>query len=420
MNFRRNQRTGIDYPLLVVALLLSAFGLAMVYSAGQNDLPNAVRENLWQRHLILLTISMIAAWVVSRFSVRLIEWGAMPVFVLAVGLLLVTALFGSGAGTAESTRGWLTIAGRRIGQPSELAKIAVVLMLAKVLANMRGTPRSLLSLWQPLLVVAVPFLIIIAQKDLGTSLVFIGICFAMLFWAGVSWPLLLMLASPGVSLVLAFSTGIWGAWFLILLALVFWYRPTLIEGVLLVVANVAVGVIAPIVWDITPEYRRQRLLVFLDSSADTREAAYQVTQSQFAIGSGGITGKGFLLGTQKRLGFVPENHTDFIFAVVGEELGFIGVSAALALFLALFFRCTRVAQRGSDPFGSFVAIGLAAGWFVHVVVNVGMTINLMPITGIPLPFFSYGGSFLLMSWLSIAILLRISAEGRGQADGLGL
>lgn len=420
MNRRLSERTGIDYPLLVVALLLSAFGLAMVYSSGQTDLPSSFREDIWQRQLIWLSVAMLAAWVVSKFSVRLIEWGAAPVFALAVVLLLVTLLFGSGGGTAESTRGWLTIGGRRLGQPSELAKIAVVLMLAKVLANMRGTPKSLLSLWQPLLVVAVPFLIIIGQKDLGTSLVFIGICFAMLFWAGVSWPLLLMLASPGISLVLAFSTGIWGAWFLILLALVFWYRPMLVEGVLLVVINVAAGVVAPIIWDMQPEYRQQRLVVFLDSSVDTREAAYQVTQSQFAIGSGGITGKGFGLGTQKRLGFVPEIQTDFIFAVVGEELGFIGVSVALALFLALFFRCTRVAQRGSDPFGSFVAIGLAAGWFVHVMVNVGMTLNLMPITGIPLPFFSYGGSFILMSWLSIGILLRISSEGRGQADGLGL
>ncbi len=420
MNYRQSKNTGIDYPLLVIALLLSAFGLAMVYSSGQTDLPVSFVQTLWQRQLVWLGLSLVAAWVVFKASVRMIEWGAWPVYALAVVLLLVTLFFGSGAGTAESTRGWLTIAGKRVGQPSELAKIAVVLMLAKVLANMRGSPKSLLSLWQPLLVVAVPFMIIVGQKDLGTSLVFIGICFAMLFWAGVSWPLLLMLASPGISLILAFSTGIWGAWFLILLALVFWYRPTLVEGVLLVVANVAVGVIAPIVWDMQPEYRQKRLLVFLDSSADTREAAYQVTQSQFAIGSGGITGKGFGLGTQKRLGFVPEHYTDFIFAVVGEELGFIGVSVALALFLALFFRCTRVAQRGSEPFGSFVAIGLAAGWFVHVVINVGMTINLMPITGIPLPFFSNGGSFLLMSWLSVAILLRISAEGRGQADGLGL
>lgn len=420
MNSRLARSTGIDYPLLVVALLLSAFGIAMLYSAGQTDLPPSFLQTIWRRQLIWLVLALIAAWAVTKSSVRLIQWGAWPFYAFTLVLLLVTLLFGSGAGTAESTKGWLTIAGRRIGQPAELAKISVVLMLAKVLSSYRMSPRSLLDLWQPLLVAAVPFLLILAQKDLGTSLVFIGIIFVMLFWAGVPWPLLIMLASPGVSLVLAFSTGVWGAWFLVLLALVFWYRPNLVEGVVLVIVNAITGVAAPLIWDAMPEYRQKRLLVFLDSSVDTREAAYQVTQSQFAIGSGGITGKGFLLGTQKRLGFLPEHHTDFIFAVVGEELGFIGVAVALALFLALFFRCTRIAQRGSEPFSSFVAIGLAAGWFVHVVVNVGMTLNLMPITGIPLPFFSNGGSFLLMSWLSVAILLRISAEGRGQADGLGL
>ncbi len=410
----------MDYPLLVVALLLSAFGVAMVYSAGQSDMPVRYIEVAWQRQLGFLAAGLAAAWVVSRSSVRFIEWSAWPAYALSILLLVVTLLFGSGAGTAESMKGWLTIGGMRIGQPSELAKLTVVLMLAKVLSGMRNTPRSLLDLWQPLVVVGVPWLLIMMQPDLGTGIVFIGICFAMLFWAGAPWPLLVMLASPGISLVLAFSTGVWGAWFLILLALVFWYRPYLVEGVILVVVNVVTGVVAPLIWDSIKPYQQNRLLVFLDPQYDPRYAGYQVIQSQSAIGSGGWFGKGFTLGTQKRLGFLPAHHTDFIFAVVGEELGFIGVGVALSLFLALFLRCTRVAQRGSEPFAGLVAIGLATGWFVHVIVNVGMTLNLMPITGIPLPFFSYGGSFLLISWLAVAILLRISAEGRGQADGLGL
>ncbi len=420
MNSRLARRTGIDYPLLVIALLLSAFGTAMVYSAGQTDVPVSYIQTAWQRQLAWFVLAMGAALVITKSSVRLIEWSAWPAYALSVALLLVTLIFGSGAGTAESMKGWLTIGGVRLGQPSELAKITVVLMLAKVLAGLRSTPRSLLDLWQPLLVVGIPWLLIMKQPDLGTGIVFIGICFVMLFWAGTPWQLLVMLASPGISLVLAFSTGVWGAWFLILLALVFWYRPHLIEGVVLVVVNVVLGVVAPLIWDGMPIYQRRRLLVFLDPNYDARNAGYQVLQSQFAIGSGGLTGKGFTLGSQKRLGFLPAHHTDFIFAVVGEELGFIGVGIALGLFLALFFRCTRVAQRASEPFSSLVAIGIAAGWFVHVMVNVGMTLNLMPITGIPLPFFSYGGSFLLMCWLAVAILLRISAEGRGQADGLGL
>lgn len=415
-----SSRTGIDYPLLVVALLLSAFGVAMVYSAGQTELGGRAVEVAWQRQLVWLTTGVVAAWIVNKTSVRFIEWGAWPAYAAICLLLVYVLFFGTGAGTAASMKGWLTVAGRRIGQPSELAKVGMVLMLAKVLADMRHTPRSLLDLWRPLLVVGVPWALVMAQPDLGSGLVFIGICFAMLFWAGVPWPLLLMLASPGISLVLAFSTGVWGAWFLILVALLLWYRPYLVEGVLLALVNMAVGLLAPVVWDNLDTYKKSRLLVFLDPEFQTQAAGYQVMQSQLAIGSGGWFGKGFNMGTQKRLGFLPAHQTDFIFAVVGEELGFLGVSIALALFLALFLRCTRVAQRGTDAFAGLVAIGLGAGWFVHVVINVGMTLNLMPMTGIPLPFFSYGGSALLMSWLAVAILLRISAEGRGQADGLGL
>jgi rod shape determining protein RodA len=205
--------------------------------------------------------------------------------------------------------------------------------------------------------------------------VFVGFAFAMLFWAGVSWPLLVLAASPVVSLIFAFNPMLWGAWFFLLIALVLWYKPYMYEGIFLVVMNVIFGVVSPIVWD--------------------KLAPYQ----------------------QKRLAFLPEQYTDFIFAVVGEELGFIGVTFAIALFLFLFLRVTKIAERANDSFSSLVAFGLLASWLVHVLVNVGMTLNLMPITGIPLPFFSYGGSFMLASWLAIGILVRISAEGRGGRNG---
>ena len=146
---------------------------------------------------------------------------------------------------------------------------------------------------------------------------------------------------------------------------------------------------------------------------DPRNAGYHVIQSKVAIGSGGLLGKGFTMGPQKRLAFLPEQHTDFIFAVVGEELGFVGVTVALACFLFLFLRITKIAERANDSYSSLVACGLMGCWLVHIIVNVGMTLNLMPITGIPLPFFSYGGSFMLASWLAVGILMRISYEGRG-------
>jgi rod shape determining protein RodA len=252
------------------------------------------------------------------------------------------------------------------------------------------------------------------QPDLGTGIVFVGIFFGMLFWAGVEWKLLVLIASPVVSLILAFSTSVWASWFCLFVALLIWYKPYVIEGVILATANVFMGVFAPILWERLQPYQQNRLRVFLDPSVDPRRSGYHVIQSQVAIGSGGWFGKGYLNGPQKRLAFLPAQHTDFIWAVVGEELGFIGVTLGVMLFLALFLRVVRIAERANDSFSSLIAFGLLSSWLVHVLENIGMTINLMPITGIPLPFFSYGGSFMLASWLAIGILVRISSEGRGR------
>jgi rod shape determining protein RodA len=414
------RRMSIDWVLVSCAFLLSVYGIAMVYSAGQTDVPLTYVMGAWKRQLAWFLLALGLAWATTRASARFLEWLAWPAYLFGLVLLIVTLVFGSGAGTAASMKGWLTIGGMRLGQPAELAKPLTVLMMARVLTLRREEPKSLLDLWKPLLVVGVPWLLIMAQPDLGSGLAFIGILFAMLFWAGVPWQMLVLLASPAVSLILSFDTRVWGAWFLLLLALVLWYKPYLLEGVTLVVANVVTGVVSTLVWDQLKPYQQRRLLVFLDPMNDPRASGYHVIQSQVAIGSGGWLGKGWTQGTQKRLAFLPSQHTDFIFSVVGEELGFVGVSVALALFLALLLRCVRVASRSADSFSSLVAFGLAASWFVHVVVNIGMTLNLMPITGIPLPFFSYGGSFMLISWLAIGLLVRISGEGRGRADSLAI
>lgn len=408
-----------DYPTVLLALLLSIYGILMVYSAGQTDAQTAV-SRLWRYQAVWLCLGLVGAFVMSRASVRLLEWVSWPAYLFTLALLVLLRFFGSGAGTAASSTAWLTIGGHRIGQPSELAKITLVLMLARTLALRREAPKTLIDLWEPALVVAVPWVFVLIQPDLGSSIVFIGIFFAMLYWFGVPWQLLLLLASPGISLILAFSKGMWTAWFLVLIVLIWSYKPYLWEGVFTVCANVTMGIFAPLFWDHLKPYQQQRLLTFLDPSRDPRVSGYHVIQSTVAIGSGGWFGKGFTMGTQKRLAFLPEQHTDFIFAVVGEELGFLGVTLALSLFLILFLRCVRISSRANDTFSSLVAFGLAASWGVHVAENVGMTLNLMPIAGIPLPFFSYGGSFMLASWLAIGILVRISGEGRGRADGLAI
>jgi rod shape determining protein RodA len=409
------QKVNVDWPLVVSALLLSLYGLAIVYSAGQTDVRTFVAL-AWKRQLVWFLLGLAGAFAISRASVRMLEWMAIPLYVLTILLLFSLLFIGTGAGTAESTKSWLQIGGVRL-QPSELAKLTVVLMLGKMLAGSKDPPKTLVDLWKPAIVVGLPWVLIVGAKDLGTSLVFVGIFFAMLFWSGISWRLLILIASPIVSLILTFNTQIWGAWFLLLLALVIWYKPYLWEGVFLVAANVIMGVVAPILWEGLKPYQQNRFRVFLDPSVDPRRSGYHVIQSQIAIGSGGLFGQGFTEGSQKRLAFLPEQHTDFIFAVLGEELGFAGVTLALALFLTLFYRIIKVAERANDSFSSLVAFGLLAGWFVHVLINVGMTLNLMPITGIPLPFFSYGGTFMLASWLAVGVLVRIAHEGRGGKHG---
>jgi rod shape determining protein RodA len=414
---KAGRRINVDLPLIFAALAVTIFGLAIVFSAGQTDFKSPA-NGAWKAQLVWAFIGIAGAYGVSRASVRLIEWMTVPVYVLT--LLLLAALLvglGSGAGTAENTSGWLTIAGHRLGQPAELAKLTVVLMLARVLSQNRVAPRSIFELWKPMVVVGVPFLLIVAQGDLGTSIVFAGIFFAMLFWAGVPWQVLMFIAAPVISLILGFDPRIWGAFFLLLLALILWYKPYLWEALLIVAACVLTGIVGPLLWEHMPTYRQNRLRVFLDPSIDPRGSGYHVIQSITAIGSGGWFGAGYLHGPQKRLAFLPEQYTDFIFAVVGEELGFIGVLVALALFLFLFLRVIRIAERANDSFSSLVAFGLLASWFSHVLENVGMTLNVMPITGIPLPFFSYGGSFMLACWLSVGVLARISSEGRGGPTG---
>jgi rod shape determining protein RodA len=410
-----------DWPLFGIALALSLYGLATVYSAGQTDV-KTVATLAWRAQTVWIILAIVVSFVASRASVRMLDWLTLPMYALTIMLLAATlAGFGCGAGTAASTKSWICLGSHRIGQPSELAKVTVVLMLARVLSAKKDPPKTLAELWKPALVVGVPWLMIMLQPDLGTGLAFIGIFFGMLFWAGVSWPLLLLIASPVVSLIGAVNVYVWGAWFIILIALVYRYRPYLGEGIVLVVANFVMGVLAPVLWDRLHPYQQKRLLTYLDPSADARGSGYHVIQSIVAIGSGGWFGKGYTLGTQKRLAFLPAQHTDFIFSVVGEELGFLGVTIALSLFLLLLLRTIRIAARANESFSSLIAIGLAASWFVHMLINVGMTLSLMPITGIPLPFFSYGGSFMLASWLSVGILMRIASEGRGgRADGFAI
>jgi rod shape determining protein RodA len=396
--------------LLVVAL--SGFGVAMVYSAGVLDVPSPIVSGLWRQQTLWLGVALVGSIVVLRVPVIWLEWAAQPFYAAAV-LMLVLALFvGSGAGTAASMSGWLTLGPIRI-QPAEFAKVATIMMMARVLASWREAPASLRALWKPLAVAAVPAVLVMMQPDLGTALVFGSIVFAMLFWAGTPPILLFFLASPLIALILSVNTWVWGAWLMLIGFALYLYKAYLAEALTIWLANAVAGAVALPLWNKLAPYQQNRFLVFLDPQIDPRGAGYNLIQSQVAIGSGGLWGKGFLEGTQKRLAFLPEQHTDFIFSVIGEELGFLGVAAVLVGFGLIFWRLVRVAERAPDPFASLIPFGLLGSWFAHVLVNTGMTVGVMPITGIPLPFLSYGGSFLVVNIFAVAMVERIAAESRG-------
>jgi rod shape determining protein RodA len=401
----------LDKPLLGAVLALAAFGLATLYSAGQTEVPTFV-EGIWHRQLIWLALGAVAAFLMFRTSPRMLEWATPFVYGIAVFLLALTLLFGTGAGTAAGTKSWIALGNLRLGQPAELAKLAVILMLSRWLAGLREPPATLRDLIPPCVIAGVPCFLVMLQPDLGSAIVFIAILFCMLLWAGTKPSLLVLLASPAIGLALAFSTVAWGVWLAVLAALLLWWRPYLWEGLAVVAANVAMGVFALPFWNKLAPYQQNRLLAFLNPEVDPRATGWHVIQSKVAVGSGGLFGKGFTLGTQKRLAFLPAQHTDFIFSVVGEELGFVGVVVALALFASLVFVLLRVARKATDPFSSLCVFGIAGMLFTHIIENIGMTINLMPITGIPLPFFSYGGSFLLACSVGVGIALRVAWESR--------
>jgi rod shape determining protein RodA len=403
------RRGVLDRGTLMAVGLLLLYGVIILFSAGQTDVPTSA-NGVWQKQLVWIAIAFTAAAFTYRISPRVLEWAAPPLYGLGLLLLLITLAVGTGAGTAAGTKSWLAIGGVRIGQPVELAKLATILMLARWLAARRVAPQTLRDMIPACIIAGVPFLLVLKQPDLGSAIVFAGILFAMLFWAGTRPSLLILLASPVISLLLAFNEWTWGIWFAVLIFLLYYWRPYVLEAVVVAGANLAMGFIAMPIWRSLERYQQNRILTFLDPNFDPQGANYQAIQSKVAIGSGGWLGTGWLEGPQKRLVFLPAQHTDFVFSVVGEELGFLGVMVALFLFLYLLGRLVRVARRATDPFASLVVFGVAGLILTHVFENVGMTVSVMPITGIPLPFFSYGGSFLVACGLAMGVVLRVGKD----------
>jgi rod shape determining protein RodA len=405
------RRWALDVRLVFAIGVLSLFGIAMIYSAGQVHIPNPVTDGAWLRQSLWFVLALAAFSFLARVPLRWFEWAAVPAYVISVLLLAITLVIGTGSGTAAGVRSWIDL-GFISFQPAEIAKLATVLVVARLLAQRENPLASLRDLVAPSALVGLPLALVMLQPDLGTAMAFVGILLAMLYWAGTPVALLLLVASPVVSLFVSYDTSAWSLYILAVIGFLYLYRYRLFlfESVALVLANFAAATISRPLWNSLETYQQNRILVFLNPEMDPRGAGYQVIQSKIAVGSGGLLGQGFMMGPQKRYDFLPEQHTDFIFSVVGEELGFVGTLLALVAFGYVLSRLIKLAEWSHDPFAGLVLLGIFGAWLVHVFVNIGMTVGLVPITGIPLPFVSYGGTFLFMSWVAVAISVRVAHE----------
>lgn len=408
MRVFRQWRLG-DLPLFAAVVILTFFGVAMIYSAGHGLVPSRILSGLWRTQLLWMAISLAALAALVRVPLRWFEWAAIPAYVVSVGLLVATLLIGTGRGTAAGVKSWIDI-GPIAFQPAQFANLATILMVARIIGAWRDPPQSLWSLWLPVSVIALPMALIMLQPDIGTAMVFGAVLIATLYWGGVPLGILFMLVSPLLGLFLSFQTWMFSVYMVALLIFLLLYRAYLWEAALVATANLAAGTVALPLWNSLEPYQKNRFLVFLDPALDPQGAGYQLRQSRIALGSGGIWGKGFTEGTQKSFDFLPEPHTDFIFSVIGEEFGFAGAAGVVVAYGFILWRLARLAEKTPDPFAGVVLFGIFGAWFAHILVNVGMTVGLMPITGIPLPFLSYGGSFLLANFVALAVAERIAGE----------
>jgi rod shape determining protein RodA len=356
-----------DLQLAVYAALLLVFGLAMAYSntvtAGAGILDGA---SVFLRALMWTAIALAVFLVATAFDYHWLKTFAWPLYLVQIGLLVVTLAIGGGVGGSSR---WVSIFGLQF-QFSELAKVLMIVVLANYLGSRIGRLGSIWALAGAGILAGPPFVLVLLQPDLGTALVFGAIVVATLFMSGASLRWLGILAAAAVA---AF----------------------------------------PVVWTyVLADYQKARLTAFLNPLADLQGSGYQLAQAQIAISSGGWFGRGLTNGTQNALGLLPVQDTDFVFAILAEELGFVGAIVVLALFVALLWRVLVAGWRSKDPFGTIFASGVAAMLLFQLVVNVGMVIGIMPITGIPLPFISHGGASLISIALALGILESINIRQR--------
>src|SRR5918999_2788650 len=359
-NVRARRWRSFDVQLFLYVVLLIVLGVVMGYSAGYAEAGSAGGLSQTVKTLIWATIGLIIFFVAASVDYHWLQTLTVPIYVIVLGLLILTLFIGTNLFGAQLS---ITVAGLDF-QFSEVSKVLMVAVLASFLSGRREKIGKLSTLVGAAVLMAIPTALVFRQPDLGTALVFVAILIGMLFMSGASigW------------------MGIFAG------------------------ATLAV---APLVVQSLQDYQRQRLFCFLDPSADPQGACYQLIQSLNAVGSGGLFGQGLTAGRQNQLGFLPVQSTDFIFTVVAEELGFVGGVVLLVLFGLLLWRILVIGWRARDAFGMLIAAGLASMILFQLLVNVGMVLGMMPVTGIPLPFVTYGGSSLISLLFGLGILQSI-------------
>jgi len=344
---------GIDAPLLVLIAALSMLGLAALFSASIDN-PSRVMAQV-----VNLGVAVIAMWIVAQVPPQTMMRFAIPAYVIGVALLVAVALFGD---IVNGARRWLHVGVTRF-QPSEMMKLALPLMLAWYF-HKHETALKLRHFAVAALIMLVPFALIVRQPDLGTALLVGAAGFFVIFFAGLSWRVIATLSALGAALL-------------------------------------------PVAWGFLHDYQRRRVLTLLDPTSDPLGAGYHIIQATIAIGSGGLWGKGWLNGTQAHLEFIPERHTDFIFAVYSEEFGLIGNVVLLVLYSLVIARSLMIASDAATIFARLLAGSIALMFFVYAFVNMGMVSGILPVVGVPLPFLSYGGTALLTLFIGLGVLMSV-------------
>lgn len=393
----------IDFSILIPVLMLVILGLISIYSATYDT----GASDYFHKQLIWAGLGILSMLLVAFIPFRTLQLLSYPIYVSSIILLILVLIFGK---TVAGSKSWFGIGNVGI-QPSEFAKVATVIALAYLLSDKKVNIRRFKYLKYVFLIVLIPFFLIIRQPDTGTALIFLGSLIPILYWSGATNTLMLAIVAPPIAAV----SSLFGiTYFLIvitiLLGILFLQKENKLIAALIFSFTVLIGISVQYVYSKLAPYQQKRLDIFINPESDPLSAGYNVIQSKIAIGSGGITGKGFLRGTQTQLNFIPAQWTDFIYCVPAEEFGFVGAFLILILYFYLLYRCIHLASIAKSRYGSILAFGVGSVFFVHILINIGMVMNIMPVIGVPLPFLSYGGSFLFSSLIMVGLLLNVYAN----------